>query len=115
MSRRSDTIPVVSFGRGVRGMINPEVPARNELTTGKYIGAGRPETLVRGELNPDSPAIHSRTYNTCSIMASALVILPPRYRTVVMGRMVRNKSSKLPREIIVEPAQVSNSGIHIAG
>jgi hypothetical protein len=28
--------------------------------------------------------------------------------------MVRNESSKLPKEIIVEPAQVGNPGIHIA-
>jgi hypothetical protein len=82
-------------------MINPKVPARNELTTGKYIGAGKPESLVRGEPNPDSPAIHSRTCNTCSIMASALAILPPRSRAVVMGHMMSNKSSNLPKEIIV--------------
>jgi hypothetical protein len=94
-------------------MINPEESARNELTTGRYIGAGRPESLVRGELNPDCPAIHIRSYNTCSIMASALAILPPRSRAVIMGRMVTNKS-KLPREIIIEPVQVSNPGIHIA-
>lgn len=108
VSQVTDMIPVVSIGRGLTGMINPKVPARNELTTRKYIGAGKPESLVRGEPNPDSPAIHSRTCNTCCIMASALAILPPRSRAVVMGRMVRNKSSKLPRQIIVEPAQVGN-------
>jgi hypothetical protein len=54
----TETTPVVSEGRRIAGLITPEVPARNELTTGR-IGARRPENLVRGKLNPDSPGFHS--------------------------------------------------------
>jgi hypothetical protein len=82
------TTPVAGNGWENSGSITPEVPARNESAAGK-LGAGEPESLVRGELNPDSPVFHGRPNNTFSVLASQPVILPPSSRFVVMGRIVR--------------------------
>jgi len=47
------TTPVVGDRRKKSGLISPEISASYAPTTGR-IGAGRSESLVRGELNPDS-------------------------------------------------------------
>ena len=57
--------PVVDEGCGTSELITPEVHARDASTTGK-LGAGGPESLVRGEMNPDSSVFHDLPNNTCS-------------------------------------------------
>jgi len=79
------------------------------------LGAGRPESLVRGELNPDSPVFHNWPNNTCSILPSQLVILPPRSRVIVMGRITGERQSEgLPRAILVEPVEIGSPGAYVA-
>jgi hypothetical protein len=65
--------PFVDEGREASELITPEIPARN-VSTGK-LGTGGPESLVRGEMNPDCSVFHDLPNNTCSILASRLVIL----------------------------------------
>jgi hypothetical protein len=83
--------------------------ARSVLPTGNLLGAGRPESLVRGELNPNSPVIREQSNNTSNIIASQLAILPSKSRVVLMGRIVRNKEDKKNclKRYWLEPAQVS--------
>jgi hypothetical protein len=108
------TTPVISNGRKKSGQITREISARNALTTGR-LGAGRPESLVRGELNPDSPVFHNWPNNTCSILPSQLVILPPRSRVIVMERIAGERQSEgLPRAILVEPVEIGSPGAYVA-
>ena len=73
---------VINNGRRKSGLITPEISALHAVTTGRR-GAGRPESLVRRELNADSPVLHGWPNNACSILVSQLVILPPRSPVVM--------------------------------
>ena len=105
---------VVDEGRGTSGLITPKVAARDVRTTGKLC-AGGPESLVRGELNPDRPVFHDLPNNTCSILASRLFILPPRYRVVIMGRIAgEGQRGEMPEAILVETKEVVCPGAYVA-
>jgi hypothetical protein len=58
------TKPVDSEGRERPEVMTPRMTARNVLPTGNLLGARRPESLVRGELNPESHVICEQSNNT---------------------------------------------------
>jgi hypothetical protein len=114
-SQVTATKPIDSEGWEDPGFITPEMTARSVLPIGKLLGAGKPKSLVGGELNPDSPATREQPNNTCNILLSLLAIISPRSRVVLVGRIMRNKEDKsMPQTILVEPAQVSDPCVYVA-
>ena len=49
------------------------------------VGAG-PDSLVKREIKPRQWSFMNGPKNTCSILASQILIVPPRFRGVVMGQ-----------------------------
>jgi hypothetical protein len=114
MTQVMDMSPVVEVWRKPTGLVNPEVTREYASTTGD-LGAGGLASLVRGELNPDSPYNRTQSNNAWSLVASGLVLLPPRSRGVVMGRIVRHSDNmKLPQAILIEPVPINNPGVYVA-
>ena len=92
-------------------LINPTGSTLNESATRK-VGAGGFASLNGGDLNPDCPVAHKNSHNDLRIVSSQKVVVPPKSRVVLMGRLSGGRQSRyLPHSVMVEPVSTRNKSL----